>query len=497
MRTNHSRTIIFSLVAGVCSFAVSCKKDDALNPLPTTLISDASAFTTTARISNQVNGLYATFKGGGLWGSNYLLYSDARAGDFISTNQNPLQGGLTYALLADPSTTDVSVVWQQSYQLINGCNVFLAGMQGGGATVAGDSLNKNWTGEARTLRAIAYYSLLQLYAQPYRVNNGASPGVPLRLTANTGLSDYNLARSSVDAVYKQILADLNYAETNVPLKYSTAVLNTTRIHRNTVVALKTRVYLSMGDYANVITEANKIVPASAPFTAAASGGVANALQADITTVFKTYTTAESIFSMPFTANDAPGNSLATNYLPVAADATGLGSTGSGQFYLFEKGVISDPGWKATDRRRALIFATPSGTNTGRKWNSKFATGSPYTDYIPVIRYAEVMLSLAEALANANGIDARATALLNAVRQRSDATTTFAPTSKADLIDKIINERRIEFLGEGLRNADLMRLGLPIPAKTPTGSTPVPASNPGDNNYTWPVPNSETLYNKLI
>lgn len=492
MRTTH-----FFVIAGICSLAVSCKKDTGLNPVPTTLISDASAFTTAARIGNQVNGLYATFKGGGLWGSNYLLYSDARAGEFISTNQNPLQGGLTYALLADPSTTDVSVVWQQSYQLINGCNVFLAGMQSTGAAVTGDSLNKNYTGEARALRAIAYYSLLQLYAPPYRNGNGTMPGVPLRLTPNTGLSDYNLARSSVDAVYKQILADLNYAETNVPLKYATAALNTTRIHRNTVVALKTRVYLSMGDYANVITEANKIVPATAPFTAAASGGVANALQADITSVFKTYTTAESILSMPFTANDAPGNSLATNYLPVAADASGLGSVGSGQFYLFEKGIISDPGWKSTDRRRSLIFTTPSGTNAGRKWNAKFATGSPYTDYIPVIRYAEVLLNLAEALANVNGVDARALALLNAVRQRSDATTTFTASSKADLLDKVINERRIEFLGEGLRNGDLMRLGLPIPAKTPTGSTPVPASNPGDNNYIWPIPNSETLYNKSI
>lgn len=66
--------------------------------------------------------------------------------------------------------------------------------------------------------------------------------------------------------------------------------------------------------------------------------------------------------------------------------------------------------------------------------------------------------------------------MNAVRQRSDPTTVFTASSKADLIEKILNERRIEFLGEGLRNGDLMRLGLPIPAKTPAGSTPVPTAN---------------------
>lgn len=97
----------FYLLIIIVAFANSCKKTDDLNPIPTTLIADASAFETPSRIANQINGLYATFKGTGLWGSNYLLYSEARAGEFISTNQNPLQGGLTYMMLTDPGTTDV------------------------------------------------------------------------------------------------------------------------------------------------------------------------------------------------------------------------------------------------------------------------------------------------------------------------------------------------------------------------------------------------------
>jgi hypothetical protein len=488
----------FALLLFISVYTISCTKTDMLNPVPTTLIADASAFETPARISNQINGLYATFKGTGLWGSDYILYSEARAGEFISTNQNPLQGGLTYMMLTDPGTTDVNVVWQQAYQTINACNVFLDGMDAKGKTVVGDSVYNNYTAEVKVLRAVTYYSLLQLYAKPYTNGNGNNPGVPLRLKGNTGLADYNMPRSSVADVYKQILSDLNYAESNLPNKYATAVLNTTRAQKNTAVAFKTRVYLSMGDYNNVVTEANKIVSNAAPFTTTNTANTTHSLPADITTVFKTpYTSTESIFSIPFASGDAPGNSLATNFLPNSADGTGLGSAGTGQFYVFASGIAADANWKTTDKRRSFIFTTASGTNKGRLWCSKFAVGTPYTDYIPVIRYSEVMLNLAEALTNLNGLDTRATAILNAVRGRSDATTVFKPTDKADLLNKILNERRIEFFGEGIRNADIMRLGLPIPAKTPVGATPVPASNPTDGNYIWPIPNNESLYNKLI
>jgi hypothetical protein len=116
----------------------------------------------------------------------------------------------------------------------------------------------------------------------------------------------------------------------------------------------------------------------------------------------------------------------------------------------------------------------------------------------VIRYAEVLLNLSEALARTTGgVDARAVALLSAVRNRSDKTTSYTTASFADnaaLISAIIKERHIEFLGEGIRNADIMRLQLDIPAK-PAHS--VPAASPSSPNYIFPIPSDELLLNKLI
>lgn len=472
----------YIIVAGLGLIGFSSCKKDLLNPVPQTSISDASAFSTPSRIQSQLLSLYGAMKGGGFYGGRFVIYGDIRGEDFINETSNLVTASDVWALNPTNSATGVLGLWAQAYTTINDCNVFLDGMAAGGNTVVSAALANNYIAEAKLIRAISYYSLLQYYARPFADGSGSKLGVPLRLTGIKGGGYSNLARSTVADVYTQILKDLNDAEAGLPLNYTTAYNNTTRAHRNTAIALKTRVYLSMQQYANVITEANKIVTPSAPFTA--TTGVAHALQADITNVFKTpYTTSESILSMPMTSTsgDNPGTQNQLNYYYAKA-------SGNGEYSLNASGIISDAGWLPTDRRRSFISVT-----SGKTWlNLKYPTGSPYTDYVPVVRYSEVLLNLAEALARTSaGVDARAVALLNAVRQRSDPTTTFAPATQAALISAIMNERRIEFLGEGLRNNDLMRLLQNIPAKGTAQS-----KTPADAGYIWPISATELALNTL-
>jgi hypothetical protein len=241
----------------------------------------------------------------------------------------------------------------------------------------------------------------------------------------------------------------------------------------------------MSRFANVITEANKIVSGAAPFTA--PSGVAHALQSDITNVFKSpYTTTESIFSMPFASNELPGgqNQLGYYYGPSAFNG------GNGEYSLLPTGVIADAGWKAADKRRTML-----GVFGGKSYLTKYSVASIFTDYAPVIRYSEVLLSLAEArVRSSNTVDALAIALLNAVRGRSDASTVFTTADFANataLADAIVNERRIELLGEGIRGTDITRLGLPLPAKPGVGEIKADAQQ-----YIWPISSTELLLNPL-
>lgn len=474
---------------------ISCKKE-YLTAVPKTTVSDATAFDTPERILGNVRSLYSNAKGQAFYCGRYIVYGDIRGEDFLNETGNIVTGADVWALNA-PGTSTNSVInlWAQAYFTINLCNIAIEGITAKGPTVLNNaSLMNNYLGEARFIRALCYYSLLQYYARPYADGNGNKPGLPLRLTGIKGSGSSDLARSTVAQVYAQILSDLNFAEQNLPLTNATAELNTTRAHRNTAIAFKTRVYLTMQDYNNVIAEANKIVSAAAPFTATnpvtpVTPGVNHALQPNIATVFSTFNTTESILSFPMTTavGDNPGtqNQLAFYFV------RNLTAPGSAEYSLNPSGIVGDvTGWPNSDARRGLLFFNAT---TNKRFVNKYPNGSPFLDYPPVIRYSEVLLNLSEALARTNAtVNARSLALLNAVRQRSDASVTLAPATQAAIITAILLERKIEFLGEGLRNNDLMRLLQTIPAK---GS--VPAKAPTDQGYIWPISATEMSLNKLM
>lgn len=473
-------------ILGAVLLLSSCNKKENLYPISETSISDATAFSTASRIKGQVLGMYSAMKSGQVYGGRVLIYGDIKGEDFINEGSNLVTGFDVWNLNPTNSASSVQNLWSQCYYTINSANIFLDGMAAGGTQVVGKELANNYMGEAKFIRALCYLQLVQFYAKPYAAG-GNNPGVPLRLTGITQAGHSDLARSSVDEVYTQILKDLSDAEAALPATYSDAKDRITRAHKNSAIALKTRVYLAMQRYPDVVTEGNKIVSSSAPFES--STGVNNKLNSSFAAVFTTYTTSESVMSMPMssTSGDFPGtqNQLAYYYSPTASQ----GGVGNGEYSLNVNGIISNTDWKADDARRGLIKVSPN----GKTWLNKWTTGSPYTDWVPVIRYSEVMLNLAEGLArSASGVDARALELLNAVRKRSDPSTTFTFATKEELIDAILTERRIELLGEGFRNFDLMRLMQVIPAKSIA-----PAKGPSDAGYIWPISAVELNLNKLI
>jgi starch-binding outer membrane protein, SusD/RagB family len=491
----NMRNILKISVAFVLLLTIGCSKK-YLDPVPQTSLSDLSVFDNKERVVAQVNGMYAAVKNGWYLGGRYQSVADLRGDNFIPLSNNAYVNFNTWNHLEISATMEVNDIWNQIYASVNVINVFMDGLKtnwDGGKlkTIITQVEYDQYTSEALALRAMCYYDLIRLYAKPYIQNAGANPGVPLRLKAEKSAVGNDLARSTVDEVYTQILADLNAAEPLAIDSYESADLNTTRIHKNTIIALKTRVLLTKGDWAGVISETAKIVPASAPFVA--PSGVANALTANWASIWTANTTVESILSMPNTdINNGGAQSAITWYF----------SSESGEAYFL---IATSPVYAAMDptdiRRSSMIKLPAKGSEPDKYFLSKYTHQTTLSDWCPVLRYSEVLLSRAEALVRSgSAVTQSAVDLLNAVRTRAFPTGAYTLASFASAEDfntAVLKERDFEFLGEGMRSFDLMRLGLDIPAKVGLTMGDVGAIAASSSAYIFPMPSGELSLNKLL
>ncbi len=482
---NSTYFIIIITAFCLCSLVSfsSCKKD-FLNAIPSTSINETEAFSTPGKIIAQVNNLYGLIQNPNFYGGRYIVFNEQRADEFGQNDGNAATGSAVWNQNVASSNEYINNVWASAYSAINASNILINKLAD--TKVVSDSLAKLYTGEAKFIRGLCFLSLVQTYAKPFNLDKSAL-GVPLRLTPITSSGNNDLARNTVEEVYEQIIKDLDEAEAALPVAYSSAYLNTTRAHKASAIALKTRVYLNMNNHLKVIEEASKLVNDNAPF-AYSEGNVTHQLESNIASVFSgSYTGAEAIFFIPFansnTETPTSQFSLAFNYLAQPI------------IFLTNAGIVSNPALlDPQDARSGLITTNKANQKVLKKFS---ITTAPFRDYVPVIRYAEVMLNYAEACAYVSDIEL-ASKLLKAVRNRSNPNFNFDPQDLGSLekvIGAIITERRIEFLGEGLRLQDLQRNVQKLPSKIGSIGT-APEVLPTASNYIWPIPSGELSTNSL-
>ena len=483
------RIINIFLVLLVAAGFNSCF-DENLEPVPETVISELSAFDTKERIEAQIRGVYSAFKSGQYLGGRYQVYNSIRGDLFLNLQTNGVTAYNTWNHNLDPSTMEVINLWGAIYMAVNRVNMFIEGMEANrdrllNENIITQAVYDEFIGEAYALRGMAFHHIIQLYARPYN-DDPQNWGAILRVTAQRSSADNDMARATLAETYEQILADLNMAESLLPdASGPNNADRVTRVHKGTLAALKTRIYLQMSDYNNVITEANKIVSASAPFTA--PSGVALGLHDNFEEIFTLWTTSESIFSIPMTTTELPGTQNFLAHYFSDAPVGGL-----------EYPINQDsPTWETDefpeDDARRLLVRERTFQGVDYKFIDKYQQ-SPALDWAPVIRYAEVLLNLAEAEVRANNnVTSRAMALLNAVFLRSNPDADALDITNVDaFLDRLMLEREMEFLGEGINNMDVMRTLSDFRPKANVGTV-----GPGSTQYVWPIPQSELNTNQLV
>ncbi|MGQ1946963.1 RagB/SusD family nutrient uptake outer membrane protein [Geofilum sp. OHC36d9] len=143
-------------------------------------------------------------------------------------------------------------------------------------------------------------------------------------------------------------------------------------------------------------------------------------------------------------------------------------------------------------------------NPALNWSTSWDSGQDFY----VIRYAEVLLSLAEAYIEKNeGLD-RAVFMINSVRERvgmpSVEEVEGADLSQAALRDIVRHERQVELAFEGLRLFDLYRWGLLKDAVDRINNEATTfnfwyeyRNYRGEQEYFWPIPQTEIDSNSQL
>lgn len=418
--------------------------DDFIEVAPEDRIDAGAFFSNPDELIFALNGVYASQRGI-YGGANYFHLIEARS-DNAAMNQNEQKERVeTDTFEETPGNLLMVSVWTQNYILINNANTVIA--RAPGVPFSSDveeSLIERTVGEAKFLRAMSYFTLVNMFG-----------GVPLRTEPTTDFDDAVVARSTEADVYAQIIADLTDASNVLPDSYNGGPFNEVgRATRFSALTLLGKVQLQNGN-------------ASAASSALAS--VIDEYQllnnyADIHAAGND-NTAESIFEVSFNPTNQTGLGFNNAYIP-ASEASRLGIVAGGNAGLLPTFPTQDVIgiYEAGDERSAASFTAYSGGNATHyisKYMDLAAAGDGSDINMVVLRYADVLLMKAEA----DGESAASYELINQVRRRAFGQDPSTPDAAIDIdgatsgtfLEKVMLERRREFVFENQRWLDLKRL----------------------------------------
>ena len=426
------KLLVCTLLATVLAGMASCKKWLELKP-QNGIVAD-EFWNTKEQVDASVFGIYTSMQGlvesFFIWGEartdNVLPGFRASQDEFDIVNLNML-------------SNNRFIRWNGFYQTINYCNTLIElapGVLQKDETLTEAQLNRA-LGEALAVRSLMYFYLVRSFRD-----------VPLKLDATLSDQDVaNMAKTGSDSILNQIVADLQKAQSFVPLTYGNSVSDKGRITRYAVNAILADVYLWMDKYTECVAECDKIIK-SKSFGLVQGGSFFNE-------VFLEGNSAESIFELQF---DQQRTNPFFNIHTPANRRWSAASHLMDNVYgndLVNATPINDvrgdnAAFRATD---FLIWKYIGANDDGTTIKSIDQMTTNWIFY----RYADVLLMKAEAL---NQLDKplEASRIVKDIRTRARAIDfkNLDSTSKSGMTTFILDERQREFAFEGKRWYDVLR-----------------------------------------
>ena len=489
-----------------------------LDTYPGDRVSQSSFYQTEEHAKQGVMGIY------GMLRENY-----AYGYQFCYDHVGDIAYGYDYYMLYlgtyNDRSNEIQSRWQTMYDGIQRSNSFIRAISSMG--VLTDEQKNAYIGEAKFLRALFYFTLMDLY--------GAVPYYDETTDLNVDYLNLKNPRCEVNELRGHILDDLEAAITYLPVSYPESDYG--RATKGAAYALRGKVYLYNKDWQNAINDFEEIVYNK-------SNAYGYALDPDYAHIFKLYNgdkSPEMIFAIQNKSGVGTEYGMQLQALLGCRSAYGscwnnsVPATTLVDMYEFKDGRPFNwdeifPGYNnmTPDERKELLSVEMNDKgevvglakadtakildayenrdprlmatvivpysiykgNIGRVENKDllFALSYLYRKFVveydldgaisnrlhtpfefPLIRYADVLLMLSEAYNEMGQLD-KAVVEFNKVRARVDmpglnsGPEWMAVTSQEQMRERIRKERAIELVCEGHRFSDLRRWGWEVASK---------------------------------
>ncbi len=395
-----------------------------------------------------VDAIYARI-GAGYYERIFFLVADLPADDYKNG------GGMSNSFLQDieyyRQTSEnefIKRVWRESYDGIARANVAINSIPD---VTMDETLKNRLLGEASFIRALLYFNLVRWFG-----------GVPI-VTKIESIDDALIDRASVQEVYLLIKSDLAFAANNLPISYPAK--DAGRATQGAAKTLLGKVQLTLKEWPDAVQTLQEIVNNESSF----GYGLNENFRANWEV--ETEHGIETIFTINFSEPPGNGNQMmqgiGPKYSMPGGKLPGLSTAWEADiptveiYNLFEKG----------DERKDATFRTDFiSPKDGKIYTSSIPLFFKYYEEgeaicknsdnnVQVLRYADVLLMLAEAL-NETGKPEMARPLINRIRERAfnDSDHNLPSMGQDEMRTAIYKERRLELVHEGHRWFDLIRTG---------------------------------------
>lgn len=469
------RTSYIYILLGSLIFSLSaCEESILLSPEQS--LSEEVTFSNAAGAQAALNAVYSQAQLLEVFGSGPQIFEDLMADNTEFVGSFPTIQDVRNYVTTTPNAT-IQGYWQTMYRVINGANTVIDKVPNINDPALTDAAKNQIVGQAKFMRAIVYFQLVNQFAQPYNKGNGNNPGVPLVLKGFDGTPE-TPSRATVSEVHNQIIKDLTEAMEAVPATYAGTGLRG-RATKGAAAGYLSRIHLYRGEYAQAASFAKQVLDNKGTYS--------------IATNFGFYSTPgpEHVFIILNSATDN-GRTGAGGWASYHRPAN-QGGRGDCAFTANLENIYKEE--DGDKRYTELSDQVTAADNQSRRMTRKFVDAVTNAEPAPLMRTSEIALTRAEALAEVNGVNQESIALVNPIRSRAGLKpwTIDQFESKEALVSAILKERRKELAFEGHRRMDLLRRGQALRSSGPQA----PIAGFGADRTILPIPQREIDLNKNL